>query len=586
MAYDGIVTCAMAHELHHTLQGGRIEKIYQPEREELVLLVRTKTGRHKVYLSCAGNHCGIYLSQESYTNPPQPSGFCMLLRKHLQGGVILSVTQPESERIIEISVDSYDELGLPSPKRLLVEIMGRHSNLVLISEKDRKVLDAAKRLGFDTNRARQLLPGLPYEYPPTQEKIPFSKLTEELLLERLPLGSQRDPADALLSTIGGISPLVARELCLDLDAQDPQVFIPGVLRRLASIQGAIDHEALTPCVYLREDGSPADFHVLPLRQYEGMETLSFDTISDTVAWFYAHRASSNRIRQKGSDLIKALKGAVKKQRLKKQRLLEDLEVAEGGDVYRLYGELLTAYIGQCQTGDKAVTVTNYYDGQPLTIPLDIRFSPAKNAQTYYHKYAKSKIALKEKKIQLEETERDIAFLESALDLCERAETVAELEKIRDEVVDTGFLRQRGDKKGQKKKAGSFQPHAYKSSAGLDILAGHNNRENDHLTFKLAGRNDVWLHTKDIPGSHVILFARGTAPDEASLREAAQVAAFHSKGRYSQQVPVDYTKVRYVKKPNGAKPGMVIFTENRTVYVTPGLPEAPVASALKEGQLEK
>ena len=588
MAYDGMVTRAIATELNERLTRGKIEKIYQPEREEVVLVVRTREGRYKLYLSCAGSHCGAYISEEEYTNPPSPSAFCMLLRKHMQGGVLLEVVQKDCERILEIAAESFDELGVKSTRRLIVEIMGRHSNILLVDDRTGKILDAVKRVSIDVNRDRQILPGFPYEYPPDGGKVPFNKVAAEEIAS-WPLLSEREPSDVLVSHIQGLSPLMARELLLDVQLpadweEDPEgriAYAQRIAARLADMNARISAEAAhshslsgpAPCVYMKEDGTPADFHVLPVLQYEGRyECRRFDTASEAAAWYYAHRDASNRVRQRSADVTKAVNAALKKARLKKQRILEDLEEAKDGERFRLYGELLTANLHAFRTGDPEVTVTNYYNNEPLTIPLDIRYAPAKNAQLYFKKYSKSKVALKEKQIRLEETDKDIAYLESVADLAERAQEVSELAALKEELIETGFVRRRKQSKapgkGKKEKP---QPFVYKSSSGLDILAGRNNRENDYLTFRVAGRNDLWFHTKDIPGSHVILFCRNKEPDDRSIYEAAQIAAFHSKGNRAENVPVDYTKVRYVKKPNGAKPGMVIFTDNHTVYVEPKRP---------------
>ena len=579
MAYDGMVTAAIAQELDTRLSRGKIEKIYQPEREEIVLVVRTREGRFKLYLSCAGSHCGAYISEEDYTNPPMPSALCMLLRKHLQGGVILEIVQKDCERILMIRVESFDELGVKGSKRLIVEIMGKHSNILFVDDANERILDAVKRVSIDVNRERQILPGFPYEYPPDGGKIPFSQVTAEDIAA-LPLLSERDPADVLLSHIQGLSPLMARELTSDIAIPADWETDEGARNRTAALiedrlsvmVQQLSSGAVVPCVYLKEDGSPADFHVLPVTQYgDRYEKRSFSSASAAASWYYAHRDASNRVRQRSADVTKAVNAALKKARLKKQRILEDLEEARRQERFRLYGELLTANLHAFRTGDPEVTVTNYYNNEPLTIPLDVRYAPAKNAQLYFKKYSKSKTALKEKQLRLEETEKDIAYLESVADLAERATDVNQLIAIKEELIETGFVRRRKQSKtpGKKEKP---QPFVYKSSSGLDILAGRNNKENDYLTFRVAGRNDLWFHTKDIPGSHVILFCRNKEPDDRSIYEAASIAAFHSKGSRSENVPVDYTKVRYVKKPNGAKPGMVIFTDNHTVYVEPKLPD--------------
>lgn len=571
MAYDGVVTGAVARELKETLVRGKIEKIYQPEKEELVLYVRTREGRKKLYLSCATSHCGAYISEEEFTNPPTPSAFCMLLRKHLQGSVLLDIYQKDCERILEFSCETFDELGVRGTKRLIIEIMGKHSNIIFVDDEKETVLDAIKRVSIDVSRERQLLPGFPFDYPPTGGKVPFSQVTADDLLA-FDFTAERDPADVVLAHVQGISPLLARAVTQGIDPKNREGAARLIAARLAKITEALSGGALDPAVYLKDPAGPADFHVLSIAEYANIyEKRSFATVSEAIAWYYAHRESSNRIRQKSADVTRAVNAALKKARLKKKRLGEDLLEAEKGETYRLYGELLTANLHAVHTGDKEVTVTNYYDGSTVRIPLDVRYAPAKNAQRYFKKYSKSKVALREKALQLAETDKDIAYLESVADLAERATDVTQLNALKEELIETGFLRRRTAKAGGGQKE-RLQPFRYKSSSGLDILAGRNNKENDYLTCKVAGKNDLWFHTKDIPGSHVILFVKNKEPDDRSIYEAARIAAFHSKASRSENVPVDYTRVRYVKKPNGAKPGMVIFTDNHTVYVGPKLPE--------------
>ncbi|MEA4922285.1 MAG: NFACT RNA binding domain-containing protein [Eubacteriaceae bacterium] len=553
MAFDGIVTRAMAGELASALNGGKIEKIYQPEKDELVFFVHTKNGKEKFYASCNNNHSGIYLTDAAFSNPPEPSGFCMLLRKHLVSGRILSVSQKNAERIIEIEFETRDEMGYTVSKKLIVEIMGKHSNIVLVDVSDDRILDSIKRVSIDVNRARQVLPGRKYEYPPVQDKVPFDTADDDLLQT-----FAGDP-DGLLSHIGGISPLISREI-----SSAPAQKLHAVLSRIST--GDLD-----PCVYLKEDGSPADFHVIPIEEYEDRyRALPFTTVSETVAYYYSHRDSSNRVKQKASNLTRAVSAALKKLRLKRQRLGDDLLKAEKSDKYQLYGELLTANLHAFKTGDRSVTLTNYYDGSEIAIPLDKRYAPAKNAQIYFKKYSKAKTALKEKQIQLDETDSDITYLESVEAFIESAADTDMIDALREELTEAGFLRKR-KQKGVVKKKKKAAPYEYRTSDGFRILAGRSNKENDRLTFSTAGRNDLWFHTKDIPGSHVILFTEGKEASDTAIFEAAAVAAYHSKGKDSENVPVDYTRVRYVKKPNGSKPGMCIFTDNKTVFITPKLP---------------
>ena len=558
MAFDGIVTRAVAQELSAVLASGRIDKVYQPQRDELIFLIRTGKEKRKLYASCNNDHPGIFFTEDEFQNPPEPPSFCMLLRKHLQGSRILQISQRGAERIIELTAGSRDKMGFLIEKKLIVEIMGRHSNIILVDIPSGKILDSIKRISTDVNRARQVLPGRDYIYPPLQGKIPFDQVTQEDLSTE----SEDGPGE-LLSKIQGISPVIAREIAGEETAAERK-------ERFGQILSALKEHRLHPTVYLRENGTPADFHVVPIMQYrDGFRHLTFPSVSQTISYYYAHRSSSNRIKQKSVELSKSVNSALKKLYLKKQRLLEDILQAEQADKYRLYGELLTANIHRVQRGTTTAKVLNYYDGEEVSIPLDDWLDPAKNAQRYYKKYAKAKQAIKEKNIQLKETDRDIIYLESVSSFIQNASSTEEVDNLREELIETGFVRKkRKNDKRRRQKQDSLQ---YTTSDGFKVLVGRNNKENDRLTFKMAGRNDIWFHTKDIPGSHVILFTGGGQISDKALLETASIAAYHSKARDSENVPVDHTAVRHVKKPNGAKPGMVIFSHNKTLYVTPELP---------------
>lgn len=555
MAFDGIMTAAVAFELNSLLCGSKIEKVYQPEAEELILNLHTKTGKMKLYMSAASHNARIHLYTEEFINPQNPSAFCMLMRKHIQSGRITQVRQVGSERIVEISIETLDELGYNVSKKLMVEIMGKHSNISLIDASSMKIIDCIKRVSVDQSRLRQLLPGLIYTLPPAQDKTPFKDVTCDDM--------HSFAGRKLLDCIGGLSPVLCDEILKD----GPE----KAYDNLDAIRKSVESGIFAPCVYLKEDGSPMDFTVTPLSAYENiLEKIPCESVSEAVQKYYSGRESSNRIKQKGQNLKKTVEQKLKKLYLKKQKLSEELMKAENSDQLRLYGELLTANLHMCRPGDSSVTVTNYYDGSQLTIPLDKRYSPSKNAQNYFKRYSKSRTAIKEKTLQLELNENDIGYMESVLAHIENAESLETVEAIRAELTEQGYLKKRKSREIQKKHKAS--PIEYTSSEGYRILVGRNNTENDWLTLKKAGRNDLWLHTKDIPGSHVIVFLEGNEPDETTIYEAAQIAAYHSKARNSHQVPVDYVPVKYVKKPGGSKPGMVIFTNNRTVYVTPEIPE--------------
>ncbi len=560
MAFDGIVTRAMVRELQDRILLGKIEKVYQPEADELVFHIHTKNGNVKLLASVGSAHARVCFITENPVNPPAPLAFCMLLRKHLQGGRITEITQKDSERIIEISLETLNELGFTMSKKLIFEIMGKHSNIVLMDIASGKIIDSIKRVSFDVNRVRQILPGMIYQYPPAQDKIPFLEISAEQL-EALPADGK-----AILRSVGGIAPAFAEELALR-----PGVQCSGYLSDvLAAIESPNHADAR---VYLDESGAPIDFYPVPLSELEeNCRVERFGDLSSAMEFYFGKKESSNQGRQKSHDLIRSVNALLDKMYLKKKRLSEDLLKAENSEDLRLYGELLTANIHLIQPGMKSVEVTNYYDGSTLTIPLDVKLSPSKNAQHYFKKYGKSKTAIKEKQIQLDENEAEIKYLESVLSFLENTDDVAEIESIRAELVETGYIRRRRQAGGFKEKKYKPVPYRYTLSNGMSVLVGRNNKENDILTFKTAGNKDLWLHTKDIPGSHVIVQSGGAELDEEAVWEAAAIAAYHSKARTSENVPVDYVQIKYVKKPAGAKPGMVIFTNNRTVYVNPAVPK--------------
>lgn len=558
MAFDGIITMAAAVELGEKITLGKIEKIYQPEADELVFNIHTKKGNLKLYASANPASARIHLMEATLPNPPAPSSFCMLLRKHLQGARITEVSQKGAERIIEISLETLNELGFTVSKKLIFEIMGKHSNIILLDIATGKIIDSIKRISIDVNRVRQILPGISYQYPPVQDKIPFTEITKDDIASLPSLD-----AKTLQKSIGGICPALAEEMSHRQD-------IYGFLQDVTASSKA---GCFTPVIYADEKGSPKEFHITPLSEYEDVcRKIQFDTLSECLEYYYHHRQSSNRARQKSADLIRAVSAQLDKLHLKEQRLKEDLLKAENSEDLRLFGELLTANIHMVKPGATKVTVTNYYDNSQVTISLEPRFSPSKNAQNYFKKYGKSKTAIKEKQLQLEVNDGEIKYLNSVLAYLENSESIDEADAIRKELEETGYLRKRKVPGGFKEKKYKAEPYKYILPSGMTVLVGRNNKENDLLTLKTAASKDTWFHTKDIPGSHVILQNGSLEPNKDDIYAAAAIAAYHSKGRSSENVPVDYVQVKYVKKPAGAKPGMVIFTNNKTVWVNPKLPE--------------
>ena len=568
MAFDAIVTRAMVKELNDTILLGKIEKVYQPEKEELVLNIHTKKGNVKLFASASSSNPRIHFIETAPQNPPVPLSFCMLMRKNLQGGRIVKIEQKGCERIIEIYLETLNELGFTVSKKLVFEIMGKHSNIILVDTVEGKIIDSIKRVSIDTSRVRQVLPGKLYEYPPAQDKIDYDKITEE------ELDGLEQNKKTILARVGGISPNFAQELA----ARSARY------KYLHNILDSIEQGTFQPCLYVSDEGQFMEYYIMPLSAYEEVcNREDFDTLSECMSKFFDNKDSSNRARQRSHQLTKNVGTMLNKLYLKKQRLSEDILKAENSDNLRLYGELLTANIHLAKTGASSVKVTNYYDGSEVEIPLDSRFSASKNAQIYFKRYGKSKTAIKEKQVQLAETSADIEYLESVFTYLENSDSVEDIEAIRQELTETGYLRKR--KVNYKEKKFKAKPLKYKSPSGFTVLVGRNNKENDMLTMKTASKNDIWFHTKDIPGSHVILqLSEGNEKltgQQAVLMEdeeiaedilfCCSIAAYYSKGRSSENVPVDYVRVRYVKKPAGAKPGMVIFTNNHTVWSTPKLP---------------
>lgn len=573
MAFDAIVTRAMVKELNDLILLGKIDKIYQPIRDELVINIHTKRGNKRLFASASSNAPRLHFIDYNTANPATPFAFCMLLRKHLSGGRIIAIKQKDCERIIEFSFETLNELGFTLGKKLIFEIMGKHSNIILVDTESGNIVDAIKRVSIDTSRARQVLPGMRYEYPPSQDKIGFDELTFEEFAALQP------SPKIYLNTIGGISPAISRELAdraLNRGKQEAFELIEAAsqIGNAPETNLAMDsRQEIKPVIYYedKECTKPLDYHVINLSELEeSAYSRHFDSMSECIDSFFSGKINSSLVKQRSHDLYKKVQAMYDKAVLKKQKLSEDLISAQDSEYLRLYGEILTANLHAVKPGISKVKLVNYYDGSEIEIPLDTRFSASKNAQIYFKKYGKSKTAIKEKTSQLKETQADIDYLDSVLSFLDEPENSDDIEAVRAELVEGGYLRPRK----LKGKVLKFKPspHRYKSPSGFDILVGRNNKENDLLTLKTASKSDIWLHTKDIPGSHVILKTNGENATADDIYCAAAIAAWHSKAKSSANVAVDYVPVRYVKKPSGAKPGMVIFTNNHTVYIDPALPK--------------
>ena len=568
MPLDAICLRAVVEELRPQLAGNRIEKIQQPSRDQIVLVLR---GSRRLLLNAGANQPRIHMTTQLRDNPAQPPMFCMLLRKYIGNGRIVEVEQAPLERVVTLTIDAMDELGEMSRYRLVLECMGRHSNLILVAPEGH-IIDCMRRVDFEMSQQRQVLPGLFYHLPPAQEKrSPLTVEEEEFcrLLAACPAETQLDRW--LLDTFTAISPLIAREVvfraCGSTDARLEEE--QGRLwDAFAAWQKRIHDGVMKPQLLLR-DGKYSDFTYLAVQQYGSYVTCrEEESFSALLDGFYEGREQAERVRQKGQDLLKTLTNA--RDRVRRKIALQEKEYAQtqDRDQLRIWGELLTANFYRMERGASKVVVENYYEPEcpPVEIRLDPRLSPQENAARYFKQYNKAKTAEKILTEQLHKGREELVYLESVLQQLTQAEAEQDFNDIRAELTDGGYIRSRGKKQPGFQRAS--KPREFRSSAGLRILVGRSNRQNDQLTVKLAGPRDIWLHTQKIHGSHVILCTDGAEPDAKSLEEAAVLAAYYSQGREGGKVPVDYTPVRYVKKPAGARPGMVVYTTYRTVYVTP------------------
>lgn len=567
MPLDAICLQGVVGELAPQLTGSRIEKIQQPARDQIILLLR---GSRRLFLNAGANQPRIHLTEQLRDNPSQPPMFCMLLRKHLSGGIIESVRQEPLERVVTLTVLASDEMGERSRFTLVWEGMPRRANLILC-DRDGCIIDCLRRVDLEAEQDRQVLPGLFYRLPTRQDKRSPLSVTEEEFAALLGRAAPDAPLDGwLLDTFTAISPLVARELtvraCGSTDASVSQG--SALWDVFSRWQKDVNENTFTPTL-IKRNGSLADFTYGPVTQYGTYaETEVYDSFSHLLDDFYEKREQAERVKQKGRDLLKTATTARDRVRRKLAAQEKELAACLDRDHLRICGELITANLYRMERGQSRLTAQNYYDENcaDMDIPLDVRLSPQENAARYFKQYAKAKTAEKYLTAQLQRGREELQYLESVLQELAQAESEQDFNDIRTELTDGGYLRGRGKKQPGFQRAS--KPREFRSSAGLRILVGRNNRQNDRLTTKDADKRDIWLHTQKIHGSHVILCTGGTEPDEQSLMEAASLAAYFSQAQGSTKVPVDYTPVKFVKKPAGAKPGMVVYTTYQTMLADP------------------
>jgi predicted ribosome quality control (RQC) complex YloA/Tae2 family protein len=575
MPLDGTVLSGVIYELNDKLLDGRVEKITQPEPDEIILALRAHGSNHKLLLTANANAPRLHLTAESKPAPLQAPMFCMVLRKHLSGGRLIGITQPDFERIAELHIEARDEMGDRTVKKLVIEIMGKHSNIILL-DSDGTVLDSARHVSHNLSSVREVLPGRKYARPPAGDKVSPLEADAEVFAEKLSAQPTRKIQQAVYQSFNGISPVMASQWCLEAGIQPDAPVNTLAEGEISNLFGAfskgtrlINGGCYTFNLYLDGQDKPVDFSALPLSSvYAGYGTRVYDSISPMLEDFYRQKDSAYRISQKTTDLRKLvathIERCVKKQAVY-DRTLGDIN---DRDRLRVYGELLTANLYRIEPGTDSFTTENFYDeNKPVEIKISPELTPSENAQAYFKQYNKQKrtfIALQE---QITQNTSDLSYLDSVANSIQSAEDEADIAEIRAELAEQGFVKKVSAKKNTKQ-AKKTKPLRYVSADGFEIFVGKNNTQNDELTIRTASGGDIWLHTKDIAGSHVIIKTENRPVPESTILEAANLAAYHSKARESSQVPVDYALRKYVRKPNGAKPGYVIYDHNKTVYVTP------------------
>lgn len=586
MALDGAFLSCLREELTAGLPDARVDKIHQPSREELIIALRTRSGNKKLYLSARANSPRAHFTDIPLENPAAPPMFCMLLRKRITGGRLITIRQPGLERALYFDLDCVDDLGDIVRLTLAVEIMGRHSNIILIDGSG-MVVDSIKRVDMEMSSVRPVLPGLPYSPPPAAAgRLDLSAVSPADFLSAMEQGPDYPMSKALLNTAHGLSPLICREAAhLASRGRDPRISeMTGENRErllfyLSRVKSAVETgENRKPYLLLHLDGSPLDFSFMPITQYGldalGREMESFSALLDA---FYAQRDAGERMKQRAHDILRVLTNLSDRTSRKLGHQREELARSGDRETLRIYGDLINANLHAIPRGVSSAQLIDYYDPDcgTITVPLDPSLSAAQNAQKYYKDYRKAQTAEQILQRQIAQGEEELRYFDTVFDALSRAATWRELGELREELAAGGYLRLQ---RGRQKPPAPLGPIRFRSEDGFAILVGRNNVQNDRLTLRTARGGDIWFHTKNIPGSHVLVITGGQTPPDRTLEQAAILAALHSKAAGSVQVPVDYTEARNVRKPAGAKPGMVIYDSNRTAYVNP---DPSLAARLRE-----
>lgn len=573
MALDGIMLSMLKNEISEKLIGSRVDKIHQPSKEELVMSFRWNGGSGKLLLSASASSPRIHFTEAAVDNPKNPPMFCMLMRKHLAGAKLVAIEQFGLERMLHLSFSTYNEFGDPVTVKLAVEIMGRHSNIMLIGP-DGRIVDAIKRVTADMSSVRQIMPGMTYVFPPAQNKMNTLDIDGMELVSRLKNGRDIPLSKALMENLDGVSPIVCREIsdivtggfdtkAYDLSNDECEKLVNAVEKIAESAKGG----TAKPYIVIEENGHPLDFTFIPVNQYgDAMEIKICSSFSEMLDKFYSERSGADRMKQRSNDLFKFVVNLAERISRKLDVQRQELARSTEREILRIKGELIHANLWMIEKGMTSVVLENYYeDCKPIEVKLDPRLSPAQNAQHYFSEYRKADTAEKMLRQFIEKGEAELFYIESVFDLLSRARTDDEVIAIREELVAQGYLK---NHRKNNQKPVKLAPKEYISSDGFRILCGRNNIQNDKLTFKESRKHDIWLHTQKIHGSHTVIVTNGMEVPDTTIQQAAIVAAYNSKGRESSLVPVDYTEIKNVKKPSGSVPGKAVYEHYRTAYVRP------------------
>ena len=574
MAFDGNNIANIVTELNHTIVGGKINKIAQPEADELMITVKNNRTQYRLFLSASASLPLIYLTGENKQGPLTAPNFCMLLRKHIGSARILSVTQPGLERILIFELEHLNELGDICRKKLIVEIMGKHSNIIFCQEDD-TIIDSIKHISANMSSVREVLPGRTWFIPHTQDKMDPLSMSREAFTETV-FGKNLPVFKAVYTSLTGFSPLIAEELCVrsgidpKRQAQELEETEKETLWQTTDdLVDRIRRQDFSPVIVYQEE-EPLEFAAFPLTKYQDQKSVSYESISQVLESYYSMKNKITLIRQKSADLRRIVTTAIERTSKKYELQQKQQKDTEKKEKYRIYGELLNTYGYHLEEGARSLEALNYYTNEMITIPLDEHLSAAENAKKYFDRYTKLKRTEEALNELLEETRSDLEHLESIRTSLDIALDEDDLVEVREELMEYGYLRRKGSS-GKKKKIVS-RPFHYRSSDGFDIYVGKNNFQNDELSFKFASGNDWWFHAKGQPGSHVIVKSNGEERPARTFEEAARRAAFYSKGRQAPRVEIDYTQKKNLKKPNGAKPGFVIYHTNYSMIAEPKIHE--------------